>query len=98
MTDKTNQLTELLKQRILFLDGAMGTMIQRRKLQEEDYRGERFTDWDINLKGMNDLLVLSNPSVISGIHEAYLEVGADIIETNTFNSTPSDLTRYGLSE
>jgi 5-methyltetrahydrofolate--homocysteine methyltransferase len=98
MTDKTDQLTQLLKERILFLDGAMGTMIQRQKLQEEDYRGERFTDWDINLKGMNDLLVLSNPSVISGIHEAYLEVGADIIETNTFNATPSDLKRYGLSE
>jgi 5-methyltetrahydrofolate--homocysteine methyltransferase len=98
MTDKTDQLTQLLKQRILFLDGAMGTMIQRQKLQEEDYRGERFSDWDINLKGMNDLLVLSNPSVISGIHEAYLEVGADIIETNTFNATPSDLKRYGLSE
>ena len=80
------------------LDGAMGTMIQRHGLDENDYHGERFAGWDVNLKGMNDLLVLTRPDVIGGIHEQYLQAGADIIETNSFNATPSDLARYNLSE
>ena len=91
-------IQSLLKERILFLDGAMGTMIQRHGLEEEDYRGERFADWGSPLKGMNDLLVLTQPQIIQGIHEAYLEVGADIIETNNFNATASDLVRYNLQD
>ena len=80
-------LKELLGQRIAILDGAMGTMIQRHKLQEEDFRGERFADWDSELRGNNDLLNLTRPDVIEDIHRAYLDAGADIIETNTFNGT-----------
>jgi len=87
-----------MSERILVLDGAMGTMIQRHKLEEEDYRGERFADWESPLKGMNDLLVLTQPEIISGIHKQYLEAGADIIETNNFNATPSDLVRYNLQD
>ncbi len=97
-TETASKLLEALEQRILLLDGAMGTMIQRHKLEESDYRGEQFADWKINLKGMNDLLVLTKPDVILGIHEQYLQVGADIVETNSFNATPSDLARYGLSD
>ncbi len=91
-------IQSLLKERILFLDGAMGTMIQRHGLEEADYRGERFADWESPLKGMNDLLVLTQPDIIAGIHEAYLEAGADIIETNNFNATASDLVRYNLQD
>jgi 5-methyltetrahydrofolate--homocysteine methyltransferase len=76
-----------LKKRVLIIDGAMGTMIQRHKLQEADYRGERFKDWPSDVKGNNDLLSITNPEVIIGIHKEYLEAGADIIETNTFSST-----------
>ena len=72
-------LKSLLAQRILIIDGAMGTMIQRHKLEEEDYRGERFADWASDLKGNNDLLVLTQPQIIQGIHEAYLDAGADIM-------------------
>ena len=75
------------QQRILILDGAMGTMIQRHTLEENDFRGDRFTDWHTDLKGNNDLLSLTQPDIICDIHRAYLEAGADIIETNTFNST-----------
>ena len=96
--NKQEQLTNLMNERILVLDGAMGTMIQRHKLEEEDYRGERFADWESPLKGMNDLLVLSQPEIIEGIHKEYLEAGADIIETNNFNATPSDLVRYNLQD
>jgi 5-methyltetrahydrofolate--homocysteine methyltransferase len=95
---KFDQLHQLLAERILFLDGAMGTMIQRHGLEEDDYRGEQFADWDSPLKGMNDLLVLTQPQIIAGIHEAYLEAGADIVETNNFNATPSDLKRYNLQD
>lgn len=98
MSDRSAQLKQLMAKRILILDGAMGTMIQRHKLEEEDYRGERFADWPIPLKGMNDLLVLTKPEVIAGIHREYLEAGADIIETNNFNATPSDLVRYQLQD
>ncbi len=93
-----NTLQTLMAERILILDGAMGTMIQRHQLEEEDYRGERFADWESPLKGMNDLLVLTQPELIAGIHREYLEAGADIIETNNFNATPSDLVRYGLQD
>lgn len=98
MTDLTEQLKTLMAERILILDGAMGTMIQRHKLEESDYRGERFADWESPLKGMNDLLVLTNPQIIGDIHREYLAAGADIIETNNFNATTSDLVRYGLQD
>ena len=97
MTQHPNQIEALLNERILVLDGATGTMIQQKKLSEDDYRGERFKNWDIDLKGCNDLLCITNPSVISSIHDAYLEVGADIIETNSFNATKIPLSDYGLS-
>ncbi len=87
-----------LKERILILDGAMGTMIQRENLVENDYRGKQFSDWKTPLQGMNDLLVLTRPDVITKIHREYLQAGADIIETNTFNATASDLVKYGLSK
>ena len=80
-------IKEILKERILIIDGAMGTMIQRHKLEEKDYRGERFKDWHTDVKGNNDLLSITQPHIIEGIHELYLEAGADIIETNTFSST-----------
>jgi 5-methyltetrahydrofolate--homocysteine methyltransferase len=80
-------IKELLKERILIIDGAMGTMIQRYKLEEEDYRGERFKDWHKDVKGNNDLLSITRPEIITSIHKEYLEAGADIIETNTFSST-----------
>jgi len=96
--NKTEQIRALMAERILILDGAMGTMIQSHKLEEEDYRGERFADWQSPLKGMNDLLVLTQPDLIIGIHKQYLEAGADIIETNNFNATTSDLSRYNLQE
>ncbi len=95
--DRTAELQTLLEQRILILDGAMGTMIQRHGLDETDYRGERFAHWPVNLKGMNDLLVLTRPEIIRDIHEQYLEAGADIIETNSFNATAGDLAKYRLS-
>ncbi|MGJ7030620.1 homocysteine S-methyltransferase family protein [Niabella hirudinis] len=82
-----NKIKELLQQRILVLDGAMGTMIQRYRLTEADYRGERFKDWHQDVKGNNDLLSITRPDVIKAIHTEYLEAGSDIIETNTFSST-----------
>ena len=91
-------LKELLAKRILIIDGAMGTMIQRHKLEEADYRGERFADWAYDLKGNNDLLVLTQPHIIQGIHEAYLEAGADIIETNTFNGTRVSMSDYHMED
>lgn len=92
------EITELLKKRVLILDGAMGTMIQKYKLEEADYRGERFKDWKSPLKGNNDLLVLSNPRVIEEIHNKYLEAGADIIETNTFSCTQISMGDYHMEE
>jgi 5-methyltetrahydrofolate--homocysteine methyltransferase len=94
---KPNIKTELSK-RILVLDGAMGTMIQRYKLEEKDYRGERFKNIKQLVKGNNDLLCLTQPQIIREIHEAYLEAGADIIETNTFNGTRISQSDYGLEE
>ena len=81
------QLEALLNERIAFIDGAMGTMIQRYKLSEEDFQGERYRQHSHELKGNNDILVITRPDVIAEIHTAYLEAGADIIETNTFNGT-----------
>ena len=80
-------IQECLNERILIIDGAMGTMIQQYKLEEKDYRGEKFKDWHKDVKGNNDLLSLTQPQIIQAIHKAYLEAGADIIETNTFSST-----------
>jgi 5-methyltetrahydrofolate--homocysteine methyltransferase len=80
-------IQDCLNERILIIDGAMGTMIQQYKLEEEDYRGERFKDWHKDVKGNNDLLSLSQPKIIQAIHNEYLKAGADIIETNTFSST-----------
>jgi len=90
-------IQELLEDRILVLDGAMGTMIQQYKLTEQDYRGERFRDWPSDLKGNNDLLCITQPRVIVDIHKAYLEAGSDIIETNTFNAQAVSLEDYGMS-
>ncbi|MEN9357177.1 MAG: methionine synthase, partial [Pseudomonadota bacterium] len=94
--DRTQELRTLLSQRILILDGAMGTMIQRHGLAEVDYRGARFADHGRDLKGNNDLLLLTKPEVIRGIHEEYLAAGADILETNTFNSTALSQADYAL--
>src|ERR1700712_5083358 len=80
-------IQDSLKERILIIDGAMGTMIQRYKLEEKDYRGERFRDWHTDVKGNNDLLSITQPQIVEAIHTQYLEAGADIIETNTFSST-----------
>src|SRR3954447_16267927 len=90
------KLAALLASRILLLDGAMGTMIQRARLAEQDYRGARFRDWPRELRGNNDLLSLSQPALVRDIHRQYLAAGADIIETNTFNSTSVALADYGM--
>ena len=101
MSDRSTRLTALrtaLQQRILILDGGMGTMIQSYKLEEQDYRGARFADWPSDVKGNNDLLLLSKPEVIAEIEKAYLDAGADIIETNTFNATRISQADYGMQE
>ncbi|MFZ5805805.1 MAG: methionine synthase [Verrucomicrobiota bacterium] len=97
MKQQTN-IEELLRERIVILDGAMGTMVQTYGLEEKDFRGERFVNHEKDLKGNNDVLVLTRPDVISAIHLAYLEAGADIIETNTFNSTRISQADYALEE
>ena len=91
-------LTELLKRRIAILDGAMGTMIQRYKLGEAEYRGKRFADFAHDVKGNNELLVLTRPEAISKIHEDYLAAGADILETNTFGANAIAQADYGLAD
>ena len=97
MPDKIEQLQRLLRERIVILDGAMGTMVQQRRLTEADFRGARFADWrGKDLKGLNDLLNVTQPQVIEDIHRQYLEAGADIIETNTFNSQSISLADYGM--
>ena len=83
----SKDIKEILKERILVLDGAMGTMIQRYKLSEEDYRGERFKDHSSSLKGNNDLISLTQPDIVKEIHAEYFKAGADIVETNTFTET-----------
>ena len=92
----TATLTQRLADRILILDGGMGTMLQNAQLSEEDFRGERFSDWPSDLKGNNDLLALTCPDLVARIHRDYLEAGADIIETNTFNSTQLSQSDYGM--
>ena len=89
---------ELLNERILVLDGGLGTMIQGYGLAESDFRGERFAEWEVPLKGCNDMLVLTAPDAIRRIHEAYLIAGADIISTDTFNATAVSLADYKLQE
>jgi 5-methyltetrahydrofolate--homocysteine methyltransferase len=96
MKNKSDLLKQCLEQRILILDGAMGTMVQSYQFEEKDYRGERFSDWHTDLKGNNDLLSLTQPETIKAIHSAYLEAGADIIETNTFNSTSIAMADYAM--
>ncbi|WCE09530.1 methionine synthase [Pseudomonas sp. JBR1] len=101
MTDRTARLAALrqaLAQRILILDGGMGTMIQSYRLEEADYRGERFADWPSDVKGNNDLLLLTQPKIIAEIEKAYLDAGADILETNTFNATRVSQADYGMEE
>jgi 5-methyltetrahydrofolate--homocysteine methyltransferase len=97
-SSRSDVLKAALQQRILIIDGAMGTMIQRHKLQEEDYRGTRFADWPHDVKGNNDLLVLTQPDIIAGIHDAYCAAGADILETNSFNSTVVSQADYHMEE
>ena len=89
-------LSQCAAERILIIDGAMGTMIQRYKLEEADYRGERFKDYHMDVKGNNDLLNLTQPQIIEAIHREYLEAGADIIETNTFSSTTIAMVDYDM--
>jgi len=96
MSNKPHTIEQLLQQRILILDGAMGTMVQRYKLTEADYRGERFKDWHRDLKGNNDLLVITKPEVIKAIHCEYLAAGADIVETDTFGANATTLHAYGM--
>ena len=92
------RLEDILKQRIVVLDGAMGTMIQRYRLSEADFRGADFAHIEAKLEGNNDLLVLSRPDVISAIHRQYLEAGADIIETCSFNSQRISQAEYGTED
>jgi 5-methyltetrahydrofolate--homocysteine methyltransferase len=92
----TNKFKKLLEDRILIIDGAMGTMIQKHKLTEPDYRGERFADFGYSLQGNNDLLVLTEPQIILDIHKQFLAAGADIIETNTFNANAISMLNYHM--
>ena len=93
---RIRRLRELIEERILLIDGAMGTMIQRHKLDEAGYRGERFRDYGRDIRGNNDLLTLTRPDIVADIHRAYFEAGADIVETNTFNSTTVAQADYGM--
>jgi len=94
-----NELQHILNHRIMFIDGAMGTMIQKYNLTEEDYRGERFKNYDKSeLKNNNDLLTLTQPQIIKAIHKKFLEAGADIIETNTFNANPFSMADYKMED
>ncbi|MGY1776244.1 methionine synthase [Geodermatophilus sp. SYSU D00804] len=95
--DATAELTSLMEQRILVLDGAMGTAIQRDRPSEAGYRGERFADWPVDVQGNNDLLVLTRPELVAGIHREYLDAGADLVETNTFNANAVSLADYGMA-
>jgi len=94
----TKSVTEIIKDRILVLDGAMGTMIQQYELEEADYRGEQFKDWHLDIKGNNDILSITQPHIIEAIHKAYLEAGADIVETNTFSGTVIAQADYEMEE
>ncbi|MFY0665807.1 MAG: methionine synthase [Natronospirillum sp.] len=101
MTDRSTRIQQLhqaIKERILILDGGMGSLIQSHGLEEKDYRGERFADYHRDIKGNNDLLTITQPAVIEGIYRQYLDAGADIIETNTFNSTRVSQADYGMED
>ncbi len=95
---KMKDIREILKERVLILDGAMGTMLQRYKFTEEDFRGERFKDWEHPLQGNNDLLSLTQPEAIAEVHKKYLEAGADILETNTFSGTTIAMADYHMED
>ena len=95
---QVEQLNKLLSEKILILDGAMGTMIQSYELDESDFRGERFKDHPMPLRGNNDLLTLTQPDKIAAIHRAFLDAGANLIETNTFNSTSISQADYGMED
>ena len=96
--DATDTLAAALRERILVMDGAMGTMIQRHGLSEEDFRGERFADWQQDVRGNSDMLSLSQPDVIRSIHKEYLEAGADLVETNTFSAQKISQADYGMQD
>jgi len=93
-----SKIEEAIKSRIVILDGAMGTMLQKQQLSEQDFRGERFKDWPSPLKGNNDLLVLTKPEAVAKVHNQFLEAGADLIETNSFNATTISQADYDMSE
>ena len=95
---KWEQITSASSERILMLDGAMGTMLQKKQLEEDDFRGARFADWPSPLKGNNDLLVLTKPDAVRSVHDAFLAAGADLIETNSFNATSISQDDYGMSD
>src|SRR3954452_17408897 len=96
MNSRAAALRQLFAERIVVLDGAMGTMIQQHKLDEAAYRGGAFGDWSRDLKGCNDLLLITQPKVIGDIHREFIEAGADLISTNTFNATSIAMADYGL--
>src|SRR5690348_12522923 len=96
--DCTDELARALSTRIMVIDGAMGTAIQRDRPDEAGYRGERFADWPSDVQGNNELLTLTQPDIITGIHREYLEAGADIIETNTFSANRVSMGDYGMEE
>ncbi|NVO99591.1 homocysteine S-methyltransferase family protein, partial [Photobacterium damselae subsp. damselae] len=98
MVKGLNLLQQRLAEQILIIDGGMGTMIQGYKLTESDYRGERFANWHCDVKGNNDLLVLTQPQIITDIHQQYLAAGADILETNTFNATTIAMADYDMAD
>src|SRR5436309_1848627 len=95
-SNRVRELERLLRERIIVIDGAMGTMFQQRQLDEAAYRGDRFKNWRKDLKGLHDLLCLTQPQVVEEIHREYLEAGADLIETNTFNAQTLSLADYGV--
>ena len=94
----TQQLYAALQERILVLDGAMGTMLQRYKFSEEDFRGERFMDWKFPVQGNNDMLSITQPQAIADVHRLYFEAGADIVETNTFSGTTIAMADYKMED
>jgi len=93
-----DKITSASANRIIMLDGAMGTMLQKQQLEEEDFRGTRFADWPSPLKGNNDLLVITKPEAVRSVHDAFLAAGADLIETNSFNATTISQDDYGMSD
>src|SRR5213080_1641987 len=98
LSNRIAALTDLLRRRIVIIDGAMGTMLQTHRLSESDFRGDRFKNSKRDVKGLNDLLNITQPAIIEAIHRQYLEAGADIIETNTFNAQAISLADYGLQD